>query len=145
MSMTRKQLDLAVYFTAVVLAISVFLPLSSLPVIGDVTYNRIADIESYIVITFCVAAVGLLLAGKAKSVVLTAVGVWATFLFPAIRNALQSDDDGFLSRATNQASGKLREFAGDLFLHITDFSWGGYILLVALVGFTIAGVLRTLK
>ena len=143
--MSSKQLNLAVYITAVLLGISLFLPLSSPPVIGDVSYNQMADIESYIVLAFCVAAVGLLLAEREKLVIIAATGVWVTFLFPAIRNRLQPQDDGFLSRAATHAGGKLQEFARDLFLHIADFSWGGYVLLAALTGFTIACLLRTFR
>ena len=143
--MKARQLDFAVYVTAVILAVSLFLPMTSLPVIGEVSYNRVADIESYLVIAFCVAAVGLLLAGKSRFVAGSAIGVWVTLLFPAIRNALRTEDDGLLARAAKQASGKLQEFAGDLFMNVLDFSWGGYVFLVALLGFTIACVLRTFK
>ncbi len=40
-----KIINIAIYVTAALLAVSVFLPITSLPVIGDVSYNRVADID----------------------------------------------------------------------------------------------------
>jgi len=143
--MNAKNLGIGVYVTAVLLAISVFLPLTSLPLIGDVSYNRVADIESYIVIAFCASAAGLLIIGQAKFTFVSAIGVWVTLLFPAIQGAFRSEDSGFLSKVTDKASSALSEFAADLFLNVTDFSWGGYIFLLALLGFTVTCVLRSFK
>ncbi|MBT4161706.1 MAG: hypothetical protein HOC70_14290 [Gammaproteobacteria bacterium] len=143
--MGPKIIDIAIYATAALLAVSVFLPITSLPVIGDVSYNRVADIESYLVILFCVSAPILLFLDKAKFVVASAAGVWLTLLFPAIRDLFKSDDGGFLSKAVDKASGAMQDFAADLFLNIADFSWGGYVFLIALLGFTAACIIRAFK
>ena len=143
--MSDKNLNIALYVFAVLLGVSVFLPLTSLPIVGDVSYNRIADIESYIVVALCIAAIGLVFTNMKKFIIFPAIGVWVTLLFPAIKGMFESDDGGFLSKATDKASGVMQDFAADLFMNVTDFSWGGFVFLLALLGFTVVSVLRSIK
>ena len=48
--MSNKHIEIGIYISTTLLAVGVFLPLTSLPVIGDVSYNRVAEVESYIVV-----------------------------------------------------------------------------------------------
>ena len=83
--MDNKKLELGVYISAVLLAAGVFLPLTELPVYGNVTYNKIAPVESYLVILFAVVGVTLLFLGRNKELKFTPLGIWLTLLFPAIK------------------------------------------------------------
>ena len=139
--MNNKQLDVWVYLTGILVAFSVWLPLASLPVIGEVSYHLIAEREANIVIAFCLFTPVLLLLGKSRLVILPLTCMWVTLIFPAIKQFIKSDE-GFLSQATGQANRIMQEFSADLFMHVTEFSWGGYVFLAALVGFTITCVLR---
>jgi hypothetical protein len=143
--MKKLHLDIAIYISASLLAVGVFLPITSLSVIGDVTYNRIAEFESYIVVACAIATCVLLGIDKVKLIIIPVIGIWVTLLFPAIQNALKSDEGGFLSKTVNKASGAMQDFAADLFLNVTDFSWGGFVFLLALIVLTISAVLRWLK
>ena len=51
--MNNKQLDVWVYLTGILVAFSVLLPITSLPVMGEVSYHLIAAREANIVIAFC--------------------------------------------------------------------------------------------
>ncbi len=142
--MNNKELDVAVYATGLLLAISVLLPITSLPIVGDVSYFRIAENEAYIVIGCCLVTPVLLLLDKSKLMILPPLGVWVTLLYPAIEEMLKGDK-GLFAQVTGQSQRILREFASDLFLNVTEFSWGGYVFLAALAGFTITCVIRTFR
>ena len=142
--MNNKQLDVWVYLTGILVAFSVWLPLASLPVIGEVSYHLIAEREANIVIAFCLLTPVLLLLGKSRLVILPLTCMWITLIFPAIKQFIKSDE-GFLSQTTGQANRIMQEFSTDLFIHVTEFSWGGYVFLSALVGFTITCVLRSFR
>jgi hypothetical protein len=109
-----------------------------------VSYHQVAEREANIVIAFCLVNPILLLLGKSRLVILPLTGVWVTLLFPAIKQLLKSDE-GFFSQATGQANRITQEFAADLFMNVTEFSWGGYVFLAALVGFTITCALRAFR
>ena len=142
--MNNKQLDVWVYLTGILVAFSVWLPLASLPVIGEVSYHLIAEREANIVIAFCLFTPVLLLLGKSRLVILPLTCIWVTLIFPAIKQFIKSDE-GFLSKATGQANRIMQEFSADLFMDVAEFSWGGYVFLAALVGFTITCVLRAFR
>jgi hypothetical protein len=142
--MNNKQLDVWVYLTGILVAFSVWLPLASLPVIGEVSYHLIAEREANIVIAFCLFTPVLLLLGKSRLVILPLTCMWITLIFPAIKQFIKSDE-GFLYQATGQANRIMQEFSADLFINVAEFSWGGYVFLAALVGFTITCVLRAFR
>ncbi len=143
--MKKQTLDMLIYVSAVMLAVGVFLPLTSLAVIGDVSYNRIAQLESYIVILFAVSAPAFVFIKQTKFTLGSVIGVWITLLLPAIQSLLKSPDNSALGKLTSKAAGKMQEYAADLFLNVFDFSWGGYIFLAGLLLFTYAGIMRALK
>ena len=143
--MNNKQIDLTLYVSAVALALAVFLPLTALPVYGNVSYNGIADIESYLVILCALSGPALLFAGKQKLAFLSPLGVWLVLLFPAIQSLSEAEDTSLLGRMGNQAASVAQEYAADLFMNIGNFSWGGYVLLISLLVFTCSSILRSLK
>ncbi|MGY8814206.1 MAG: hypothetical protein ACKVHQ_05760, partial [Gammaproteobacteria bacterium] len=67
-------------------AVGVFLPLASIPIYGDITYNRIASLESYIVILLSVVVVVFILIGKTRMSIFPVAGIWLTLLYPAIKS-----------------------------------------------------------
>ena len=142
--MNNKQLDVWVYLTGILVAFSVLLPLASLPVIGEVSYRLIAEREANIVIAFCLLTPVLLLLGKSRLVIIPLTCMWITLLFPAIKQFIKSDE-GFLPQATGQTSRIMQEFSADLFMNVAEFSWGGYLFLTALLGFTITCLLRAFR
>ena len=144
--MTKKFLQILIYLSCVLIVIGVFLPLASIPIYGDITYNRIASFESYIVIVCAVCAPLLVLVGKQKITVISAVAIWVTLLFPAIKKTLQgSEEQGLLGDLISSATDPLKDFAADLILNVTDFSWGGYVFLGGIVILTISSVLSIFK
>lgn len=143
--MNKKNIELAIYISAVLVALGVFLPLTKLPVYGDVNYNKIAALESYLVILCALSAPALLIMGQAKKVLLSAAGVWVVLLFPAIKSLFAEKDDSFLGKMTDQATSVMTDFASELFLNVDTFSWGGFVFLIALLLLTLAAVMRSLQ
>ncbi len=143
--MTKKNIELAIYISAILLAVGVFLPLTKLPIYGSVTYNKIASFESYLVILFAIVGPVLLLMGKVRELKFASIGIWVTLFFPTIKGLFKSDSGGFFSRVGDKASSVMQEFAGDLFLNIFEFSWGGFIFILALLVYTASTILRSLK
>ena len=144
--MNKKILQILIYISSVMIVIGVFLPLASLPVYGDITYNRIASLESYIIILFSVFAPLLVFIGKQRMVVISAVAIWLTLLFPAIKKIFQgSEERGLLGDLVSSVTDPLKDFAADLILNITEFSWGGYVFLGGLVILTISSILIIFK
>jgi hypothetical protein len=142
--MNNKQLDVGVYLTGILVAFSVLLPITSLPVLGEASYYLIAEREAQIIIAFCLATPILLLLGNTRMVILPPIGVWVTLLFPAIEQLLKQDE-GLFAQATGQASRIMQDFAADLFMNVTEFSWGGYVFLAALAGFTLTCMMRAFR
>ena len=143
--MSKKKLELAVYISAVMLVVGVFLPLTKLPIYGDVSYHRVAAIESYMVITFALTAPILLFTKNIKLIGILPVGIWLALLLPAIKSLFQSKDSGFFGEVGDKASSVMTEFSADLFLNIAEFSWGGVIFILGLLGFTASCVMRSMK
>ena len=143
--MSNKHIEIGIYISATLLAVGVFLPLTSLPVIGDVSYNRVAEVESYIVVAAALSATVLIFTGMQKFTFVSAAVVWLTLLFPAIKSLFKSDDGGFLSKTLDKAQGVMQDFAADLFLNVAEFSWGGFIFLIGLLAFTVTCILRSFK
>ena len=142
--MKKNKLNIAIYLSAILLMVGVFLPLANLPIYGDITYNRIAEIESYLVIFFTLSAPVLLFLGKPKLVLLSPISVWAVLLFPALKNIFKAEEErGFFAELGDKATSVMQDFAADLFLNITDFSWGGYVFLLGLVVFTFSCCVRS--
>ena len=141
----KNQLQLIFYCSALLLSVSMFLPLTSFPVVGDVSYYRIAQTEAWIVIAFALASPALILGGKEKWAVLSVVGVWGVLLYPALESMLESTNDSVLGKLGNQVTSAMSDFAADLFLNITDFHWGGFVFLLALASFTLCGILYRIR
>jgi len=69
--MNNKNLEIAVYIYTIMVAGGVFLPLASLSVVGDISYNRVADVESYLVIAFALSTPVLVFMGQQKYAILS--------------------------------------------------------------------------
>lgn len=143
--MTRYRLQLMIYLSALLLALGVFLPLTSMPVIGEVSYFRAANVEACLVVIFALCAPALMLSGKQRLCLLPVIGVWGVLLFPALRDALRSRNASSLQQLGNGVSSAMSDFTADLFLNIADFHWGGLVFLLALLAFTLSSVLYQLK
>lgn len=136
------------YLGTILLILGVFLPLASIPVVGDISYYRVASTEAIIVVIFAISAPVLIMQNKAALTFVSAIGVWLTLLWPALKNMLSgggSDDGGMLGKLTKQAADPLKDFAAELFTHIDSFSWGGFIFLIGLLTLTVGCVLTTRK
>ncbi|MDG2175579.1 MAG: hypothetical protein P8M72_05555 [Gammaproteobacteria bacterium] len=143
--MTRHKLQLLIYLSALLLSVSVFLPLTSFPVYGEVSYYRIAQLESWLVIGFALSSPGLILAGKEKWSIISLLGVWSVLLFPAAREALQSSNASTLERIGLEVTAAMSDFSTNLFLNMADFHWGGFVFLAALLLYTSGSILYFIK
>lgn len=136
------------YLGALLLILGVFLPLASIPIVGDISYYRVASTEAIIVVLLAISAPVLIMQNKAALTFISALGVWLTLLWPALKNIFSgggSDDGDMLGKLTKQAADPLADFAAELFSHIDSFSWGGFIFLIGLLTLTIGCVLTTRK
>ena len=143
--MKKQTLEQLIYASALMLAVGVFLPLTTLAVIGDVSYNRIAQLESYVVILFAISAPVFVFIKQPKFILASVIGVWVTLFLPALKGLFKSTDSSMLGKLASKASGVMQDYAADLFLNVFSFSWGGYLFLAGLFLFTYAGVMRSLK
>lgn len=146
MKKSQFNLNTAVYVSALMLALGVFLPLTNIPIYGDVSYHRIARIEAYLVVLFALAGAVMLFLQQRRRLFFAPLGVWIVLLFPAIKSALTpKGSKSMFSGITDSASGVMGEFAARLFLNIANFEWGGLIFIAGLLVFTVACVFRSLK
>ena len=143
--MTKKNLELAVYISAAMLAIGVFLPLTELPAYGAVSYNKISPIESYLVVLFALSGPIFIFLNKTNFLKFSPMGAWLVLLFPAIRSLFKSGDSSLLDEAISEASSVMQDFAGNLFLNIFEFGWGGFVFLLGLIVFSISSVIRSVQ
>ena len=143
--MSIKHLQLGIYLSAITVAVGVFLPITSLPLYGDVSYNRIASIQSYIVIAFALTAPALLFLNRSGQVLIVVAGIWLTLLFPTIKSQLPLGNQNFVSELATSAGSAMTDFAADLLLNVADFSWGGFVFLLGLIAITICSLLLVFK
>ncbi len=144
--MRRSDVDMTIYISAIAVAVGVFLPLTRLPFYGIVSYNRIAEVESLLVMVFAISAPSLLLLKKKQYLLYPPLAIWLTLLYPTILGRLTAKKGGnFFDRIGMHASSTLDDFKTDLLLNVSDFRWGGLILLLGLLAFTAGCVLRTTK
>lgn len=136
--MTRHRLQLAIYLSALGLAVSVFLPLTSFPVYGEVSYYRIARVEAWLVVTFALAAPAVILAGRERLCLVCPLAVWIVLLFPALEDAMRARNNNALQHLGDGVTSAMADFSADLFLNIAEFNWGGFAFLLALLVFTFA-------
>jgi hypothetical protein len=142
----KLDLDMAVYVSAVLLALGVFLPMTKLPIYGDVSYYRIAPIATYLVVVFALAGPVMLFLKQTKRLFFAPAGVWLVLLFPAIKSVLTpKGKSGMMDSLTSSAGNAFGEYAARLFLNINDFQWGGLIFLLGLLTFTVVCVLKSLR
>ena len=142
--MNDKSLNIFIYLSSLSLAFSLSLPLTSLPLLGEVSYHLTAGQEAKFILIFCLSTPVFLFFEKSWLIILPLAGVWLTLLFPAATQLFRSDH-GFFLQATEQADRITQEFSTDLFMSVADFSWGGYVFLVSLAVFSITAVMKVFK
>ncbi len=108
------------YLSSVAVAVGVFLPLTSVPAYGGVSYNDIAEVESYLVIAAALSLPALILMGWKRLSVFSAASVWIVLLLPAIKQyAASTGRNGFMDQVLQKVSGPLQDISSDLFINIT--------------------------
>ena len=141
----KNKLQLLIYFSAILLSAGVFLPLASFPVYGEASYYRIAEIEAWLVIGFALTGPALILGGREKFAILSPVAVWTVLLYPGLRSYYESSNDTVLKQLGNQLSSAMVDFASNLFLNISEYHWGGFVFLFALIIFSFSNVIYRIK
>lgn len=132
---------------ALLFIIGVFLPLASIPVVGDISYHRVDNVSAIICVILAAAAAGCIFAKKELFSGGAAIAVWIVLLWPAIKNigGGSGDDGGMLGDLMGKATDPLADFAADLFMNINEFSWGGFVFLLGLLVMTVGAVMTSLK
>jgi len=138
--MTRHQLQLLIYLSALALAAGVFLPLTSFPVYGEVSYYRVAKVEAWLVVILALSGPAMMLTGRKRLSILGCIGVWLVLLYPALRDLLNERNRGAIRRLGDGMTQAMADFSADLFLNITEFEWGGLLLIVALLVFSASSI-----
>jgi hypothetical protein len=140
----KKIMEPAIYAAASVLAVSVFLPLTKLAIVGNVSYHDIASTEAYIVILLALSGPVFIFIRQSKFILASVAGVWLTLFFPWVKQFFSSNDSTLMGQLSGKSAEIMNDFAAELFLNITRYEWGGYLLLGSLLVFTAAGILRGL-
>lgn len=133
------------YLATLALIVGVFLPLTSFAVIGNVSYYDAAQFEAYLVVALAITAPVLFMLKLTRLLWIPAVGVWVTLFLPWVKEIMGSGDESLVGQISNKATSVKNEFAADLFLNISEYTWGGYIFVVALVVFTLCALILTAK
>lgn len=143
--MSQKKLELAVFISASMLAIGVFLPLTELPVYGGVSYHDLLAIEPYLVVLAALSGPAFIFLDKSKWLKFSPLAAWLVLLFPAIKSLFKSSDEGFFSETISKASSVMQDYAADLFLNVFSFSWGGFVFMIGLIVFSVSSVMRSIR
>ncbi len=142
---SNKLVLLCIFISAAMVIAGVFLPLTRIPLYGDLTYNRISPYESYVVILFAILGPVLILVKKHRLLFLAPIGIWVTLLFPVIESYLKPEKTGFLGKMGDKVTSAMQDQVVNLLLDILELSWGGYLFIAGLLLFTISSVLRSIK
>ena len=74
------------YLGALLFIAGAFLPLASIPVVGDISYYRVDNMSAIIAVLLAAAAPVLIIMKKEKLTVLSPIAVWIVLLWPALKN-----------------------------------------------------------
>ena len=115
--------------------------------VGDISYYRVDNMGAIIVVLLAASAPVLIVMKKAALTFVSAIAVWVVLLWPALKNMGGGSDDsgGMLGDLMGKATDPLADFAGDLFMNINEFSWGGFVFLLGLLVLTAGCVMTTIK
>ena len=139
----KRHSEKAIYLTAIGIMVGLFLPLATVPLYGDVSYFRIAKVESCILIACALSGPFFLSQKKYKLLIASAVSVWVTVYFPELK--VKASNRNALERAADAVSTELSDFASDAFWQIADLQWGGYLLLGSLIAFSVSCLARAVR
>ena len=143
--MKNRWIENGVYAGAFLLAVGVFLPLTRMAVVGNVTYHQIAELEAYLVIAFAGAGILLSFLKLKKLVPLAVLGIWVALFLPLIQQLISSQDKTLLGQLSHQANAAMNEFAMQMLWSLDAYQWGGFVFLAGLALFTGCGLLLGLK
>ncbi len=134
---------------AILFIVGVFLPLASIPVVGDISYYRIDNTSGLLVVVLAAAAPALIFMNRSKMTALSAVGVWLVLLWPMLKNMGGGSDDsgvgGMIGDLVDSASDPLADLAGELFSNIDIFSLGGLVFVAGLLILSVGSIMTSLK
>ena len=126
-------------------AVGCFLPLTTLPVYGDITFYTISEIDSIFVVVFALTTPLLVLLNLRKLTPVSTIAIWVILLPAAVTDRFKTEDGGVFGRINGTTSDPLKNFAADLFLNVTEFNWGGLVFLLGLILLTVVTVVAMLK
>lgn len=128
------------YIGSVLFIAGAFMPLASLPVIGDISYYRADNMLAVVAVAFAASVPLLIMLKLDRLSIFGAMGAWLTLLWPILKNMGGSNDNNFFDDLVDQASDPLQRFASELFSNIDSFSWGGYVFLCGLGLLTLGSI-----
>jgi len=145
--MPNDKIHQITYLGALLFIAGLFLPLASIPVVGDISYYRVDGTSAIITVLLAISAPVLIHLKKEALTFISAIAIWLVLLWPAIKNmgGGSNDSGGMLGDLAGKATDPLTNFASDLFMNINEFSWGGYIFLIGLVVFTVGCFITTMR
>lgn len=133
---------------ALLYIVGVFLPIVSIPVVGDISYYKIDNMSGILTVIIAAAAPVVIFMKKEKFAAASAIGVWLVLLWPMLKEmggSNDSDGGGMLGDLMGNATDPLADLAGRLFSNIDIFSLGGLFFVIGLLTLTVGGIITSLK
>ena len=139
--MKKATFQLGIYVSGLLVAAGVFLPLTSIPVYGVVSYLDVATTESYLIVACALTAPWLATQRRPTRAIIPVSGIWLILAYPALQERFFPPDISLLDRVAVSIEAAFQQVAADLFFELNDLRWGGLLLLASLIAlsyFTLA-------
>ncbi len=133
--------DLMVFVGAIAVMFGSMVPLIDLGVAGTVSYQDVGGTKFYLLLLAAASGIATLFVAKRNLTIFSAIGVWVIILWPMVQGMFESNDSGAFGKLAKTATDPIKNVASDLLFRVSDFSWGGYLLLIGLLVFTVGAVM----
>lgn len=145
--MTGNRGYLLTYIGVILLAVGAMAPLAKLPIVGSFSYYDLARPEVYFLLAFAALGPALIFINRQVLAPVSALGVWVVLLWPTLKNLGGGDSGGgggskLLDRVIDVARAPAEKYADQIFSHLDELSWGGYVFLGGVLVLTL-GTLMT--
>jgi hypothetical protein len=141
--MSKHKAELLVFLGAALLVIGAFTPLAKLAGVS-VSYPDLQKDSVYLLVLFALAGPLLILLKQRRLVLISAVGVWLTLLYPALQALLKPEKQSALGELVGKAAAPLKRAVGNVLLDVVNLQWGGYLFLLGLLALSVGAVMVTL-
>ena len=138
----KSKVSISLIILSAGFVVSLFLPITHLRLLGDISYYRALPSQAYLLIVLCLTVIVFLRINLRRSTLIPIFGLWITLFTPFIEKYLFNSNQNLFTSISQKAGGSFKSLLTNIIFGSADLTWGGYLMLVMLTGITLLGILK---